>query len=83
MTDPRPRPSIDFADEIAGREAERETARRDGWKLVLFLAAVGTILGALFGWHLVTAGLEPVAKREDRLQPQPLPAPFCRPVETT
>lgn len=77
MADERPRPPIDFADELAGREAEREAARRDGWKLVLFLAAVGAIVGALFGLHLVTAGLEPAAKREDRLTPTPLPKAFC------
>jgi hypothetical protein len=89
----RPHPSIDFADEVSGRAAERDATRADGCKLLLTLAAVVAILGAFLGWHAFVAGLEPAAKRQDRLQgdrlendrlqPDPLPAPYCRPTETT
>jgi hypothetical protein len=68
---------FDFSDEIAGRSAERATATSDGWKLVLTISAVIVIVTGFALWQLATAGLEPAAKREDRLTPSPLPKAFC------
>ena len=77
MGDQPRRPSVDFADEIAGREAERATATSDGWKLVLTISGLIVIVTAFALWQLATAGFEPAAKRDDRLTPAPLPKAFC------
>jgi hypothetical protein len=73
----RPGFGFDFSDEVAGRDAERAAATSDGWKLILTIAGAITIVTAFVLWHVVTAGLEPEEKREDRLTPSPLPKVYC------
>lgn len=82
MGDDRRRHSVDFADEIAGRDTERNRARSNGWTLVLTIAAVFVIVSGFLAFELATAGLDPAAKRQDRLEdnrltPAPLPKAFC------